>query len=374
MGRKTNVKYRFYQTKLCFQPYPRNIHSKRNLRKSLKNADDLYIEELAFSKSNTIIDIYERLDNLTLTFERVFTTIEAVDQKIEALEVKMENMVFQPKPTPPPINYAYSRMLVMSADEPNSSSDMINLKTLSNVNFQISFPKLQWHCLENYYGNVYSIGGRHTEYEIYELDGSCRFQRMDITLPKGFINHQCALHDNVMYACPDWSRGDSCIGIKRDSSALTRCTQTVLKAFGKFGERLWQKSFVCSKQSDNTRQCKPNSYRKFQNAKIKSQSSVLQLLTWCEKKTPETTAICDLQTMQDAKERLIRENFKSELTNIKRIKTIYDKPTVVIEGKNAEKSEIPAGVINANRTFDKRLRLLEAKLDHLSRQIGRLSK
>merc|ERR1719384_2756394 len=44
---------------------------------------------------------------------------------------------------------------------------------------------------------------------------------MDITLPKGFINHQCALHDNVMYACPDWSRGDSCIGIQRDSSALT---------------------------------------------------------------------------------------------------------------------------------------------------------
>ena len=103
----------------------------------------------------------------------------------------------------------------------------------------------------------------------------------------------------------------------------------------------------------------------------------------------ETTAICDLQTMLDAKERLIRENFKSELTSIKRIKTIYDKPTgfnykfspnniisVVIEDKNSEKqkSEIPAGVINANRTFDKRLRLLEAKLDHLSRQIGRLSK
>jgi hypothetical protein len=41
----------------------------------------------------------------------------------------------------------------------------------------------------------------------------------------------------------------------------------------------------------------------------------------------ETTAICDLQTMLDAKERLIRENFKSELTNIKRIKTIYEKPT-----------------------------------------------
>ena len=65
-----------------------------------------------------------------------------------------------------------------------------------------------------------------------------------------------------------------------------RCTQTVLKAFGNFGERLWRKSFVCSKQSDNTRHCKPNSYRKFQNAKIKSQSSVVQLLTWCEKKTP----------------------------------------------------------------------------------------
>ena len=65
-----------------------------------------------------------------------------------------------------------------------------------------------------------------------------------------------------------------------------RCTQTILKAFGNFGERLWRKSFVCSKQSDNTRHCKPNSYRKFQNAKIKSQSSVVQLLTWCEKKTP----------------------------------------------------------------------------------------
>ena len=67
-----------------------------------------------------------------------------------------------------------------------------------------------------------------------------------------------------------------------------RCTQTVLRAFGKFGERLWRKSFVCSKQTENTRQCKPNSYRKFQNAKIKSQSSVVQLLTWCEKKTPGT--------------------------------------------------------------------------------------
>ena len=151
---------------------------------SLKNLNDPYVEELAFSESNTIIDIYAKIDNLTFTFEKVFTTIESLDQKIDALEVKMENMVWQPKPTAPPINYAYSRMLVMSSEDPDSPSDMINIKTLSKISFQVSYPKLQWHCLENFYGNVYSIGGRHTEYEIYELDKSCRFQRMDITLPK----------------------------------------------------------------------------------------------------------------------------------------------------------------------------------------------
>lgn len=146
--------------------------------------NDPYVEELAFSESNTIIDIYAKLDNMTFTFEKVFTRIESLDQKIDALEIKMENMVWQPKPTAPPINYAYSRMLVMSSDDPDSSSDLINIKTLSKVNFQVSYPKLQWHCMENFYGNIYSIGGRHTEYEIYELDKNCRFQRMDITLPK----------------------------------------------------------------------------------------------------------------------------------------------------------------------------------------------
>jgi len=61
--------------------------------------------------------------------------------------------------------------------------------------------------------------------------------------------------------------------------------------------------------------------------------------------------------MLDAKERLIRENFKSELTNIKRIKTIYDKPT----------GKIPLAISsNKKLSFNRRQKLGKPKVRNTS--------
>jgi hypothetical protein len=87
-------------------------------------------------------------------------------------------------------------------------------------------------------------------------------------------------------------------------------------------------------------------------------TSIKTLWQWCNKKKPETTNF-DQDALTDAKERLMKEAFNSKLSNINRTKTIYDTTK-----NDSTVTEMNSGTISR---LDKRFRLLEAKIDHLSR-------
>merc|ERR1711970_440826 len=108
----------------------------------------------------------------------------------------------------------------MSGDEPTLPSDVITIDTGAGKSFRVSRLTLQWHCLQNYYGHLYALGGRHTEHDVYKLNERCAFEKVPLKLPRGYINHECAVHDEVLYLCPDWALGTTCVGLQSVSGKL----------------------------------------------------------------------------------------------------------------------------------------------------------
>ena len=115
---------------------------------------------------------------------------------------------------------------------------------------------------------------------------------------------------------------------------------------------------MCAEETGNIFICQPNKNRRFNtDNEYKGPSSVKNLLKWCYKKTPDSNHF-DEETARNAKEHLQKHAFDSKLTNLSRIETVYKKTD-----QNLDSQQNPA----AQRAFDKRFRLLEAKIDHLSR-------
>ena len=146
--------------------------------------------------------------------------------------------------------------------------------------------------------------------------------------------------------------------------------QTVYKALGRVGRTPWVKSYVCTKDEENIFTCMPNRNRKFNgDNEFQGHASLKSLLKWCHKKSPESN-IFDQQTMKDAKERLQKDAFTTQLDRLSRTKTVYDRKStsenVPALNSNVQSSG-PTDTASINRSFDKRFRLLEAKIDHLSR-------
>jgi hypothetical protein len=68
----------------------------------------------------------------------------------------------------------------------------------------------------------------------------------NVTKIEGFSLSRATIHHFCNLAkAENWKR------VSKIETVLffERCTQTVLRAFGKFGERLWRKSFVCSRET-----------------------------------------------------------------------------------------------------------------------------
>ena len=115
---------------------------------------------------------------------------------------------------------------------------------------------------------------------------------------------------------------------------------------------------MCASERGNIFLCHPNKNRRFSTEnEYKGPSSIKKLLKWCYKKTPDSNQF-DEETARNAKEHLQKDAFDSKLNNLSRIETIY---------KKSDQNLDVAQNISSQRAFDKRFRLLEAKIDHLSR-------
>ena len=105
----------------------------------IKSINKTYNAELSNSTSNTINDIYARLDNLTAQVDTVFGHIDRIDMAMSEMEQKIEQM-WQPPPEPEPTAYpvrSYNRLLVMSGDEPNLPADVITIDTGALKSFRV---------------------------------------------------------------------------------------------------------------------------------------------------------------------------------------------------------------------------------------------
>ena len=114
----------------------------------------------------------------------------------------------------------FDRVLLLSSDNPDLPNDVINIKTFEKVAFRRQNPVLVWNCVVNFKGFLWSFGGRHSEKSIYKLDNSCHFEENRLKLPRGYISHECTVHDEFLYLCPDWDLSTTCTKIDYVSGKL----------------------------------------------------------------------------------------------------------------------------------------------------------
>ena len=74
--------------------------------------------------------------------------------------------------------------MLISSDNPDLPTDIIDLKTQDRSSFKRQNPVLVWNCLVTYQGFVWSLGGRHSEQTIYRLNDQCHFQESQMKLPR----------------------------------------------------------------------------------------------------------------------------------------------------------------------------------------------
>ena len=105
----------------------------------IKSINHTYDGKRSNSTSNTIKDIYARLDNLTASHERLLDQIARIDMAILALDRKVDE-IWLPTPNPQTTAYplrTYNRILVMSGDEPTLPSDVITIDTGAVKSFRV---------------------------------------------------------------------------------------------------------------------------------------------------------------------------------------------------------------------------------------------
>lgn len=106
----------------------------------MKNINNTYYAELSNSTSNTVRDIYDKLDNLTGYYDRLFDHISRIDMAIVNLERKVDQ-IWTPTPDPRTTAYpirTYNRIMVMAGDEPSLPSDIITIDTGVVKSFRVS--------------------------------------------------------------------------------------------------------------------------------------------------------------------------------------------------------------------------------------------
>ena len=189
---------------------------------SLNDKDLIYEGYRSNSSSLTIADIYDRLDMLGKKFELVNARLSTMDDAIAGLEDKVEDLW---NPVPPPIDLSkitrtYDRIMMMSSDNPDLPTDIVHIKSYEKMSFRRQNPVLVWNCLVNFKGFLWSFGGRHSEKTIYKLDSTCHFQENRLKLPRGYISHECVVHNDYLYLCPDWDLSTTCTKLDYVSGKL----------------------------------------------------------------------------------------------------------------------------------------------------------
>ena len=97
---------------------------------------------------------------------------------------------------------------------------------------------LVWNCLVNFKGFLWSFGGRHSEKTVYKLDSTCHFQENRLKLPRGYISHECVVHNDYLYLCPDWDLSTTCTKLDYVSGKLL------------IGKQYYRNNFLLNKIAD----------------------------------------------------------------------------------------------------------------------------
>ena len=109
---------------------------------------------------------------------------------------------------------------MISSDNPDLPTDIIHIKSFEKMSFRRQNPVLVWNCLVNFKGFLWSFGGRHSEKTVYKLDSTCHFQENRLKLPRGYISHECVVHNDYLYLCPDWDLSTTCTKLDYVSGKL----------------------------------------------------------------------------------------------------------------------------------------------------------
>jgi len=125
------------------------------LIESIHNKDLIYDGYRSNSTSLTIEDIYEKLENLTIRIsdvEKFESRIENMNLAIARLE---QQMIEVWNPTPAPIDLTkipktFNRLMLISSDNPDLPTDIIDLKSQERSSFKRQNPVLVWNCLVTY--------------------------------------------------------------------------------------------------------------------------------------------------------------------------------------------------------------------------------
>ena len=110
--------------------------------------------------------------------------------------------------------------MMISSDNPDLPTDIIHIKSFEKMSFRRQNPVLVWNCLVNFKGFLWSFGGRHSEKTVYKLDSTCHFQENRLKLPRGYISHECVVHNDYLYLCPDWDLSTTCTKLDYVSGKL----------------------------------------------------------------------------------------------------------------------------------------------------------